>query len=163
MKTYAIGATSFWAGNHINQGKYDALYSVLVPDSGNCETIEGEMLRAASRLQYDFWNNGMCNNTSGAANFLKQCDVLASVKRELDVIYHETNTGGYTNKDLSLELDAVLNAVVEHVYSKCPNSNDLSSLTSNVNNVDMFDFQDSDYYDDDESEWDWGEEEDDEE
>ena len=29
-----------------------------------CDTVAGEMLRAAGRLRHDFYNNGMGNNTS---------------------------------------------------------------------------------------------------
>jgi len=62
----------FWTGAHPDAARFNALADDLVPASDNCETLEGEFLRAASRIHYDLFNNGWgCNNWSGAVVFLK--------------------------------------------------------------------------------------------
>ena len=58
------------------QSEYQQLWDDLVPDSGHCETTAGELIRSAGRLKYDFYNNAMINNTSGAVNFLRQHKVI---------------------------------------------------------------------------------------
>jgi hypothetical protein len=52
------------------QTEYNELFERLVPTSGPCETLEGELLRASSRIYHDYYNNGFGNNWSGAFNFL---------------------------------------------------------------------------------------------
>lgn len=54
----------------------EQLFDELVPPSGKADSIAGEIIRAAARLRYDFYNNGMGNNTSGAVNLLKKYDVI---------------------------------------------------------------------------------------
>lgn len=39
-------------------GKLDKLYDELVPDQGKADTIAGELVRAMSRLNYRFYNDG---------------------------------------------------------------------------------------------------------
>lgn len=45
-----------------DETQYKVLYERLVPESGKCETLEGELLRAVSRIYYDYTNNGFGNN-----------------------------------------------------------------------------------------------------
>lgn len=56
---------SYWNENGAYQKEYDELYSQLVPDRGEAETIHGEMIRCVSRLFYDYCNNGNCNVLEG--------------------------------------------------------------------------------------------------
>lgn len=50
---------------------YAKLWDKLVPASGKCETVEGELLRAATRLTYDYYNNGFGNNWSNSYAYLR--------------------------------------------------------------------------------------------
>lgn len=52
---------SYWNENGAYQEEYDKLYKELVPSRGEADSIHGEMIRAVSRLFYDFCNNGNCN------------------------------------------------------------------------------------------------------
>lgn len=52
---------SYWNSNGAYQEEFDTFYNELVPSRGEADTIHGEMLRASSRLLYDFCNNGNCN------------------------------------------------------------------------------------------------------
>ena len=51
---------------------FERIFEELVPREGKSDTVAGEMVRAAGRLRYDFYNNGMGNNTSGALKFLRE-------------------------------------------------------------------------------------------
>lgn len=52
---------SYWNSNGAYQEEYDKLWKELVPGSGSCNTLHGELIRAAGRLFYEFCNNGNCN------------------------------------------------------------------------------------------------------
>lgn len=150
-------APSFWTEDHPLFPQYKELYDKLVSASSNAETEEGEMLRAVSRLGYDYYNNGMCNNTSGAAKYLiEQFDEHGlGCDAELQRLYLYSNTGTYVKADLDAEVTTVTAAVVEHILKQ--NGFYLASAD------DLFDWQDPDYYPDDEDDEDedqdyWGDE-----
>jgi hypothetical protein len=52
---------SYWNEDGAYQKEFDKLEKELVPASGEAETDHGKMLRAISRLYYDFCNNGNGN------------------------------------------------------------------------------------------------------
>jgi len=63
-KTYTeftpIGKT-YWNDEGVYQTEFDELYKYLVPNCGDAPTVQGELLRVISRLNYDYFNNGNCN------------------------------------------------------------------------------------------------------
>jgi RecJ-like exonuclease len=52
---------SYWDETGAYQKEYDEKWAQLVPAQGECSTVHGEMVRAVSRLLYEFCNNGNCN------------------------------------------------------------------------------------------------------
>lgn len=60
VKTTELGK-SYWNNNGAYQKEYDELYGKMVPSSGAAKTLHGELIRAISRLFYDYCNNGNCN------------------------------------------------------------------------------------------------------
>lgn len=52
---------TYWNGEGIYQEEYNELYKKLVPSSGSAKTLNSELIRAISRLSYDYFNNGNCN------------------------------------------------------------------------------------------------------
>ena len=145
-------SNTYWNSNGKFQTQYQELYSNLVPDSGKCDTLEGELIRSLCKVYYDFYNNQMCNNTSGACNFIRsKLKMTDEVTNALIEIYHESNTGCYTSKDLSQSLELLADFIIEYVISK----NGIYS----ANTQDMYVFQDENEVDNDI--WDDLEEEDD--
>ena len=57
----------YWDLRGRYQQEYDKRLDAM-PDEGKGQTKASEIFRAASKLYYDFWNNAMVNNTSGAVN-----------------------------------------------------------------------------------------------
>tara|TARA_R100001509_G_C4821971_1_gene200147 strand:- start:158 stop:730 length:573 start_codon:yes stop_codon:yes gene_type:complete len=55
-----IGKT-YWNCEGVYQKEYTEHYDWYVPNSGDAPTIHGELIRAVSRLHYDYFNNGNCN------------------------------------------------------------------------------------------------------
>lgn len=62
---------NFWDQTHPLAADSDRLYEKLVPSHGMCNTLQGETIRASSKIGYDWYNNGWgCNNWSGAVVYL---------------------------------------------------------------------------------------------
>ena len=75
-------------GNELNEHFGD-----LVPDSGKCKTVQGEMLRAYSKISYRYYNDGdLCHTgygieTAGSAYFYlynQSKKVSSLLRHELD-------------------------------------------------------------------------------
>jgi hypothetical protein len=135
---------TYWNSNGKHQAAYQEL-SKMVPSSGPAGTVEGEMLRAVTRLYYDFYNNGMVNNTSGAVNYLTRCDELFNldIAEELEIVEPECNTPHYTNLPLAGPLETIADVVIEYVISKD------GLYTESGDN--LFDYADPDATDDDDT------------
>ena len=52
---------TYWNDDGKYQKAYSNLWEKLVPARGEAETVRGELLRAASKLYYDLFNNGLGN------------------------------------------------------------------------------------------------------
>jgi hypothetical protein len=146
---------TYWNSNGKHQAAYQELCKI-VPSSGPAGTVEGEMLRAVTRIYYDYYNNGMINNTSGAVNYLMHCDELLfglDLCEELAAIEPECNTGHYTNASLAYPLEIIADTVIEYAINK----NGVYTESSD----NMFDYADPDvtFEDDDYTEEDMWEEE----
>jgi len=51
----------YWGDGGQFEKEYHKLWNELVPDEGEAETSEGELLRAFARIMYDRYNNGFGN------------------------------------------------------------------------------------------------------
>jgi hypothetical protein len=140
-----VGKDIYWNGKGKHQNLYEIKNAELVPYEGKCDTVEGEMLRATAKLYYDYYNNGMCNNTSGPAKFLmiQDDELKLGVKDQIEKIYYNSNNAGYGSVNLEVELEQLCDVVIEY----------LGEHSGTVNTKDMYDYQDEDLRED-EDEWD---------
>lgn len=129
---------TYWSGNGPLQEDHNRLIK-LMPAQGPADTVAGEMIRAVSRLGYDFYNNGMGNNTSGALNYLSANDCIS---------YHvfmaiegytrgRCYTGNYDGDVLHYSIERMINETVNHILEN-------PELEELKNDEDMFDYQDPD-------------------
>lgn len=130
--------------------KMDVLFEELVPPSGKCDSLAGEIIRAASRIGYRFFNDGdqlgigygkeTCN---AAGRFLikRTNEKIADIVSDMFGLYSEEK---YENK-----LKDLLDAVVEHVEG--------NPELRQTETEDMFDYYDKDEdvddFEDEEEEW----------
>lgn len=149
MKQLAKKAT-YWNGNGTYSNHYEHIQSALVPSAGKCETFEGELLRAAGRIYYDLYNNGFCNNWTGAWNFLSNANDLHSLG--IASYLHDLfayRCGAYPAEiypDLYVAVERIVDQVLSFILSHNGNYS--------PNSVDMFDFQEPvEYQEPEESEW----------
>jgi len=143
---------TFWNEQHPLSKQAEVLYGELVPGSGNCETVEGELLRASSKIGYDWYNNGWsCNNWSGAVCFLKEHAVeilnldketAAKLNKSLDYV-HEYSHGEPAshlnyNSIPDIHVTCIHAIIVQGILSK-------EERTPNVDKLDMHDMCEHDY------------------
>ncbi len=129
---------TYWNQKGKYQAEYDRL-ALLMPTMGNCDTVAGELIRAASKLGHDFYNNGMGNNTSGAVNFLKAKGAVDRVTYQ--VIYEYTRgllyDGHYKGDLFQLAMESMVDQTVEFILAN-------PELETEANSADMWDFSDPD-------------------
>jgi hypothetical protein len=91
-------STLYWSGNGPLQEEYDALYNELVPSQGKADTIEGEVLRAASKIVYRHYNDG---DDFNQASFEQLVPYIGAVTSYDDLAHKSTEfaikaNGNYT-------------------------------------------------------------------
>lgn len=121
------GDCKFWSNSHELSNIYEELYHKLVPDSGEANTKHGELLRMISRLVYDIFNNGLCNDKREELNYLLDnkdlfFDYLEN-QHSMDIIRALISTYGplgnqvEMNQDNCDALDDITQAIVKYVQS----------------------------------------------
>ena len=140
---------TYWDRNGKYQAEYEQMVDDLMPISGAAETLAGELIRAATRLAYDFYNNGMCNNTTGAVNFLREKGAIDGHTHE--AIYSfaagQPYLGDYGGGALQVAIERTIDMTVEMILRN-------PALLTMANTEDMFDYEDPEEYWDEEEDWD---------
>jgi len=130
---------TYWNQQGLYQADYDRLVEAM-PAMGKCDTVAGEMIRAASKLGYDFYNNGMGNNTSGAINFLAEAGVFPTYHDDetYSTIYEYTRgqvyQGRYDGDGLQCAIERMVNRTIEFILARpeletAPNDTDMHDLS----------------------------------
>lgn len=117
---------------------YDRLYGLLVPTSGKCASLEGEMLRASSKIYHDYYCNGFGNNWSGAYNFLDTHLGLKAAERKLLKPYSKGKICRNISFDYNDKVAAVLEDIAERVVYHILAVECHGGFTANTE--DMFDY-----------------------
>jgi hypothetical protein len=134
---------NYWNNKGKYQEQYDNAKFHLLPAYGKAPTIEGEILRAASNLYYDYFNNGFCNNCSGEVNYLLLLNIECSlnITNELLVIKKDAANVCYTENDFSIELESIVDNVMLYIMTK------LGNYSDNDKDFDCLSLMDDDYID----------------
>ena len=65
---------NFWNGNHPLSEALTNLEDRFIPPMGRASTPHGEAIRAVSRLNYEYFNNGNCNAAEMDKEICPRCD-----------------------------------------------------------------------------------------
>ena len=150
---------TFWDNNHPLSEQAQALSNKLISSYGHCDSLQGELLRAANKISYDWNNNGWgCNNWSGAVRFIQEKfktlphqpeqTVVEQLMKELDYVYdyshgepHNLKFGGRT----CISVAKIQEIIVKAIFA----NNDLIENTE-----DMYEYQEREFrhYDEEEDE-----------
>jgi len=129
---------NYWNETGKNQKDFDRLLEA-VPAMGKCDTVAGEMIRAANKLGYDYWNNGMGNNTSGAVNYLDHIGVFDMDRTNLFGKIYEYTRGKcpprFYEDEFAGYINDMIDMTVEYILAH-------PELETQKNDKDMFDFED---------------------
>ena len=98
LKTTKIGK-DYWCKNGAYSKEYEKLYKEMVPSFGEADSLNGELIRAVSRLGHEYYNNGNGN------------------AKEIDT-YTENEVCGYCSGDGQV-WDGT-DEVGEDIYVECP-------------------------------------------
>jgi hypothetical protein len=125
-------ASTYWDQVGKYQDLYNELFQQLVPSAGKCATVEGELLRAASKIYYDYYNNGFGNNWSGPWRFLETFAGKLDLYKELETLKPYAHGRMTQNRAVDSALDSLVDKVMEYLQSKngefSPNSSDMWDL-----------------------------------
>ena len=144
--------TTIYAQDGIYGKKLETLFDQLVPHSGNAGTLNGEMVRAANRIGYRWYNDGdrfydgYGTETAGPAMaFLTQCnDIPQDVRKEIRQAEEEV-VSTYS----AHAYEHFLNTLFKHVVDHCENhpniefSGDLFEYESRYEDLDEEDYWDN--------------------
>lgn len=144
---------TYWNRKGKHQETFDELCK-LMPMMGKCDTIAGELIRSANRLAYDFYNNGMGNNTSGAVNFLFAKSVIDP--ETYGTIYEYTRgriyRGKYDGDALQVAIERTVDMTVEMIKNN-------PTLITTKNVEDLFSYEDAADYREEDDDYDYDDDE----
>ena len=128
--------SSYWSETGVYQKEYNELYKKHIPNSGSCISLNGELIRAISRLTYEYYNNGNCNAYEshwenedhkcwcGDDEDCVDCDGTGWITEEVET---ESEVNEFYNKFLQLikdnvpniadDVDCVREIILENMYS----------------------------------------------
>ncbi len=112
---------SYWNNCGALQDSYLRLATTLIPNSGDCSTLEGELLRAVSKVYHDYYNNGFGNDMRGPVAFLMakyQVDEFKSFYEDLVEAAPENRGDDGLDEQ---QLEDLVTSVISHVDSKAGN------------------------------------------
>lgn len=139
---------TYWNHQGRFQAEYDHMVQELMPAAGAAETVAGELIRSVSRLGYDFYNNGMGNNTSGAVNYLRSQGAIGPETHS--TIYEFTRgriyQGSYGGDRLQVAIERAVDHTVEMILRN-------PALMTLPNTGDMFYYEDPDQHYEEEDEY----------
>ncbi len=109
------------------QKEYDELFDLLVPQSGEAESVQGELVRAIRKLESDYYRNGSANffpSYQRLATFLRQRLRLKSIfdeetmrQIEEDIEIMRQHGRGLTGADENC-YDRITDCVVEYCRAR---------------------------------------------
>lgn len=111
-----------------NNGKYEKeaeKLMKLVPESGPAKTLKGEIFRAATKIYYDYYNNGFGNEWPQVATFLRS---NINLPHEVTVMLRDHAMGNVAH-DQDAEVELMMDTVIEQ----------LSKMKDTRNAFDMWD------------------------
>jgi len=121
---------TYWKNAGEHQGAANFL-DELVPISGQAETLKGEIWRAATKIYYDFYNNGFGNNWTSPASFL--IDFVPSLNQEIKDFFYMHGKG------ITVELSDEQMMLMEEMINEVVKT--LSVMNDEGNNIiDMWEY-----------------------
>jgi hypothetical protein len=120
-----------------NKGRFEAEaqeLNLLVPSMGKADTFKGEVWRAATKIYYDYFNNGFGNTWLAPAEFL--LDNIELPKSVIDILLEHANGNWAGGANYNDQMDLMIDAVVIQLRD-CPDR---------PNQIDMWEYSSVRYH-----------------
>lgn len=141
---------SYWNKTGKYQKEYEELFDKLVPADGMADTYAGELLRAASKLYYRYFNDGdeasCCMPLSMKDSSVASAYAFLAEKYDMSVLEGDYETG------LENLVDEIIEDILNGNYQE---ENTTDYLDTDVEEVIEFYDDDECYYDEEEDDGDW--------
>jgi hypothetical protein len=141
-----------------NNGQYEdkaAELQELVPSSGETDTLRGELWRAATKIYYDYYNNGWGNDWRAPFAFI---DKYGNMSPDVSEYLFDHASGIVVGRGEDMKLEKFIDEIIEFIYAnvdaETPSPGDMWDM-----NIDNMDFPEENWDDDDD--YDYDDEEDD--
>jgi hypothetical protein len=130
----------------------------LVPDSGPAKTLRGELMRAASKIYYDYHNNGFGNSWAEAAQFLMN---VVAFDDDVKEMLWDHAMGNLADGDEDAIVEKMLSTTIEQIYTMPDQKNpgdmwdtqvDTHKFQPEYDERDQDDWDDPDDYDEEDDE-----------
>ena len=128
MRARFINEGEYWDESSKYFPEYESYYNELVPPIGAANTLQGETLRNMSRIMYDYYNNGFCNDRTPEVYFLKKHQNLFKpyMKNPYDwdsfyqeygyIGFGEDGTSNYLNeKKIEQLMDNIMDGIIKYI------------------------------------------------
>ena len=137
--------------NGLYQAEYEKLWS-CVPSVGSCDTMQGELIRAAGKIYHDYYNNGFGNAWCAPAAFLMDhIDFPESVEAMFLAHADEIICYGDKSKTVELMMDTVIRAAIDDCDPDSDSPGDMWDWS-----IDGYDWAyEDEYYGEDEDEYEY--------
>ena len=122
---------SYWDGNGKYNSDYTKLWESLVPDSGEAETIEGELIRAIGRLFHEYCNNGNCNAVEQIQEICPECEDYEDEDDDC------LECGGDCSVLVGLELSGFYKGFLFLIKEKVGCNREVKAVENLITNVDL--------------------------
>lgn len=136
---------SYWTNNGRHQQFADTL-AALVPNSGPADSLNGELFRAATRIYFDFFNNGWGNEWMGPACMLLDHFKLPVRVRAALFKYGRgfTVCGQHPSVMDEMEelVEQMMDSVLDQLYHRPNNVNPFDMWEYRKHEWDVFDYED---------------------
>jgi hypothetical protein len=113
----------YWEGNGKFQTEANTL-DELVPIMGKCDTLKGEIWRAATKIYHDHYNNGFGNEWKNPAEFLMDNIHLPSRVEYVLLDHANGNMANHYDYEMNLMIDTVILRLRE-IDDNTPNDVDM--------------------------------------
>jgi hypothetical protein len=93
--------------------EYDSMYDRLVPTQGPSLTLQGEILRAISKIYFDYMNNGFGNNWAPVLQFLIDKGMPTNIANYLSNFAVGDTSVNETDYDQPGENDEIMERMID--------------------------------------------------
>lgn len=120
---------NFWDRTHPLTPLVDRLEEKFIPPDGATKFVESELLRASSRLHYDYYNNGFGNNMSQAIAYIEKYHFPVASEAFKAAFEPIRNEAQHPSMSVEDKLTPHFNVIVAEIAERLRDADEANTLT----------------------------------